>query len=154
MPGVNVQILGIPEVMAALDRIDDAGEKKVLQQAVTAGAKAMKPYVVAAAPRGATGKLKRSISARQARRNRPAAVVSPRPKVAFYRHMVIGGTKEHGPRKAKALVFQSTSRARGWVYALRVKGTPPRPFIARGFAAGEPSAMRAINAVLDKAIGS
>ncbi len=147
----GVQILGIAEVQRALDRIDDAGEKKVLQAAVTAGAKAIKPYVVAAAPRGATGKLKRSISARQAKRDRPAAVVSARPKVAFYRHMVIGGTKDHGPKKAKALVFPG--KQGGLVRTGHVRGTSSRPFIAEGFAAGEPAAMRAINAVLDKAIG-
>ena len=149
MSSVGISIRGIPEVQKALAQLDDKGDKAMLQKAATAGAKALKPYVVAAAPRGATGKLKRSISARKAKRNLPAAVVSPRPKVAFYRHMVIGGTKDHGPRRARMLAWQTPD---GPAFARRVRGTPARPFVDEGFRAGQSSAMAAIDKVIDAAL--
>lgn len=145
---VMIDVRGVAEVQSYLAHVEK-GQKAVLQKATTAGAKAMKPFVQAAAPRGATGKLRRSVSARQARRNRPAAVVGPRPKVAFYRHMVIGGTRDHGPRKARALAFQGPN---GQVFAAHVRGVKPRPFVAEGFAAGQGAMNAAIDAVVDEAM--
>lgn len=149
---VRVDVRGIPEVQSALGKLDDGPQaRKALQKAASAGAKALKPYVQREAPRGKTGRLKRSISARMAKRDRPAAVVSPRPKVAFYRHFVINGTKDHGPRKAKALVFEGTA---GTVHAKRVRGVKPNPFVARGYAAGESAAEAAIDREMNAYIDS
>lgn len=144
---MSVTVRGLAEVEKAVAQV--AGPKKaLLQKATSAGAKAIKPFVVAAAPRGATGKLKRSVSARKAKRGLPAAVVSPRPKVAFYRHFVIRGTKPHGPRKARILRFEP-----GPIYARHVAGTPARPFVDEGYRAGEQAALRAIEKVIDDALG-
>lgn len=90
----DITVLGVPEVRAALAKYEEAPLKKTLQKATNASGKFLKPKVQAEAPRR-TGRLRRSISSRQARRERPATIVTARPKVAFYRHMVIGGTKPH-----------------------------------------------------------
>lgn len=91
---VDIDVRGVKELKAELDKAVGPELKKTLQRATNASGKFLKPKVQAAAPRR-TGKLRRSISSRQARRNRPATVITARPKVAFYRHMVIGGTKPH-----------------------------------------------------------
>ena len=149
MAGIDVDVRGIPEVQAALGKMTGAPMKRTLQKASTAGAKALKPHVKAAAPKGATGRLKKSVSSRQAKRDRPAAVVTARPKVAFYRHMVIGGTKAHGPRdhRNKMLIFRGRDGHN--VMTPWVKGTDARPFIAVGFDRGKGDAERAIEKVID-----
>ena len=140
MGDVAIDVRGVPEVQRALAELSGgATAKRALQKASTAAAKTLKPYVQREAPRGATGKLRRSVSSRQARRERPAAVVVARPKIAFYRHMVIRGTKEHGPKRAKVLIFKASNRD-GNVYTKRVRGTPARPFMSAGFAEGQPAA--------------
>ena len=145
---LSIDVRGVAEVQAFLARIDE-GQKATLQKASTAGARALKPFVKAAAPRGATGRLARSISGRQAARDRPAAVVTARPKVAFYRHMVLDGTKDHGPKKASVMVFKGDH---GTVFTRHVRGTKPRPFMAEGFAAGEAAMNAAIDKVIDEAL--
>jgi len=150
MAAVGIDVRGLAEVQRALKQLDDGPQsRRALQKASTAGARVLKPYVQREAPRGATGKLRRSISSRQARKERPAAVVTARPKVAFYRHMVIGGTKPHRilPSEKKALAF--TARGRDLVRA-RVShtGSRPNPFIERGFDAGRAAAEAAIERVI------
>jgi len=93
--GFGIEVSGLEEVQRLLAKYDEKTLKRTLQKASSASAKFLKPKVQAAAPRGRTGKLRKSISATQAKRDRPAAIVKARPKVAFYRHMVIGGTKAH-----------------------------------------------------------
>lgn len=150
MSNITVDVRGLPEVKEALDKLGGAPMKRTLQKASTAGARALKKPVQAAAPRQ-TGRLRKSVSARQARKDRPAAVVSARPKVAFYRHMVIGGTKPHGPRKATMLVFKGRD---GLVRTKHVRGTPSRPFISEGFADGRRDAEAAIDKVMDEYLAS
>lgn len=91
---MSVTILGEREVHEMLAKAMDPQLKRTLQKATTASAKFLKPKAQANAPRR-TGKLRRSISATQAKRERPAAIVKARPKVAWYRHFVIKGTKPH-----------------------------------------------------------
>ena len=135
---VDIDVRGVPEVQRALSQLSGSPEaKRALQKASTAGAKTLKPYVQAEAPRGATGKLRKSVSSRQARKERPAAVVSARPRVAFYRHMVIRGTKPH-------MIRFPNQKAAG---VPRSEGNISHPgirrgndFIARGFEAGRDAA--------------
>ena len=49
--------------------------------------------------------MARAVRVKRARTGKPGWVVGSRRKVAFFWHMVIRGTKDHGPRKADALVF-------------------------------------------------
>lgn len=104
--------------------------------------------------------LARSVSVRMARRDRPATVVTFRPKIAFFRHMVIGGTKDHGPKKAPLLVFVP-----GWnpyigasshgvgnkvIRIGRVRGVPPNPIVDRVAAGYEGRAYDAMSRALDE----
>lgn len=153
MAAVGIDVRGMAEVQAALRQLGDGPQsRRALQKASTAGARTLKPYVQREAPVGKTGRLRRSISARQARKDRPAAVVSARPKVAFYRHMVIGGTKPHPivPDERKALAFTAGGRdfVRSRVLHPGIKR--PNPFIERGFDAGRAAAEAAIERVIDE----
>ena len=100
MSSVEISIRGLDEVQRALSKLDGPALRTVLQKASSAGAKTIKPFVQAETPKGKTGRLRKSISATQARKDRPAAIVKFRPKVAYYRHMVIQGTKAHRIRFA------------------------------------------------------
>jgi hypothetical protein len=147
--GIAVDIRGLPEVQAMLARLDDPNVKKVLQQAMGAGAKAMKPALVAAAPYPG---LKRAVWARTAKRQRPAAVVGHhKTKDSFFWHMIVGGTQDHGPRSKPWLAFWSHGRH----YVLpRVKGIKPNPFVARAYqsARGEGATVIEIRRVIDEYI--
>jgi len=149
---VGIDVRGLAEVQAALRQLGDGPQsRRALQKASTAGARALKPYVQREAPVGKTRRLRRSISARQARKDRPAAVVSSRPKVAFYRHMVIRGTRPHPivPDERKALAFTAGGRDLVRSRVLH-PGTRPNPFIERGFDAGRAAAEAAIERVIDE----
>lgn len=155
--GIGIDVRGVPGVLAALDGLTGAQMTRTLQRASTAGAKALKPFIKAEAPIGPSGNkytkrgaLRRSISARKAKRDLPAAVVSARPKVAFYRHMVIGGTKPHRIRFPSE-VAAGVGRTEG---SIRHPGSRPNPFIARGFAKGESAALAAIDKVIDDYLNS
>ena len=149
---VGIEVEGIYDVVAALSSLTDKQAKAMLQKSATAGARALKPYVKAAAPKGRTGALKRSIRSGQTKRNRPAARVYNAKKVAFYRHMVVGGTVAHGPRTHPIIAFQTGSITSPWIYAKQVRGTKPRPFFAQGFDAGRAAAEAAIDKVVDAAL--
>lgn len=151
---VSVDVRGIPEVQKALGSLEGPAMKKTLQAASKAGGKVLKASVKDAAPKGATGRLKKSISARTVRKDRPGTVVSPRPKIAFYRHMVIGGTKAHGPKKShNAVLIFKGSRGQD-VRTPWVKGVQPNPFVSRGFDRGQAAAMAALEKVVEDYLAS
>ena len=146
---IGVDIRGVPEVKKALESLGEKGTKGMLQKASTKGASVLKKYVKSAAPRGRTGNLRRAVRSGQTKRNRPAARVYVKKDVAFYRHMVVGGTKPHGARTSRFLVFRPAGEAHN-VWATWVRGTKPRPFFSEGMAAGQPAAYRAIDEVVAK----
>jgi hypothetical protein len=116
--GIGIDVRGIPEVKAALGKLGGPGMNRTLQKASSAGAKVLKPYVKAEAP-VRTGRLRKGVSARVAKRDRPAAIVGHR-KV-FYWPMVVGGTK---------------------------RGQRANPFVARGYDKGQTAALAAIDKVI------
>lgn len=146
---ISVDVRGVGDVQDALAKLDDKQAKAMLQKSASAGAKVLKGTVKSAAPKGATGNLKRSIRSGQTKRKRPAARVYVFKPIAFYRHMVVGGTKAHGPKRASWLVFRPVGEAHN-VWARRVRGTRPRPFFAQGFDAGRSAAEAAIDKVVDQ----
>jgi HK97 gp10 family phage protein len=122
----DIDVRGVEEAMRLLSKVEGAPLKKTLQKATNASAKFLKPKVQAAAPRK-TGKLRKSISAGQAKRDRPSSIVKARPKVAFYRHMVMGGTKAHRirfPDQKRAGVSKSAGN-------IQHPGSKAQPFIER-----------------------
>ena len=165
--GVGFRIEGMDAVKAALRGLDEKQTRRMLQKASTRAAKVLKPLAVAAAPvqaparppkgwkgvswKGGSGytqpgTLRRSISATQADKDRPAAIVRvrvkdvPASRRAFYRHMVIGGTRAHhirGHREVVAGVWRKDG-------SIPHPGTRPNPFMARALAAGRPAAEAAI----------
>lgn len=75
-----------------------------------------------------SSRMSKSVYVRKARRDLPATVAGYRPKVAWFRHFVIGGTRAHGPRRKQALRFRGRF---GWVIVKRVRGVKPNPIIVR-----------------------
>jgi hypothetical protein len=142
----SVTILGMDAVIRALELLDDPAASKLLQKATAAGGKALKPFIQAEAP-VKTGRLRRSVSTRQARKARPATIVSPRPKVAFYRHFVIDGTRPH-----EIKVNAMTPTGGHYMRVIHHPGAHANPFVDRGFARGESAALAAIEKVIDTAL--
>lgn len=143
--GGLVSIRGLKEVQDALAKVEGPELKKLLQKASTAGAKAVKPYVKAETPKGKTGRLRRSISATQARKDRPAAIVKFRPKVAYYRHMVIGGTKAHRIRFPDQKAAGVPKREGN----IQHPGAKGNDIIGRAWTAGKTPTLKAISKVID-----
>lgn len=155
---MRIALRGVPELNRALARLGDGPDsRRALQKAASAGAKTLKPYVQRAAPKRSgkqdrrwgrekkphpPGTLRRSISARVAKRDRPAAIITARPRIAFYRHFVLLGTKAHDvrPRKNRS----PSSRP------IMVRGLAPNPFLTRGYEAGREAAWNAIVTVIDQ----
>ena len=73
-------------------------------------------------------RMARAVRVKRARREKPAWVVGSRRKVAFFWPFVIGGTKDHGPRKARQLVFATST---GIVRTARVRGVKANPAVER-----------------------
>ncbi len=157
MSDLGIDIRGIPELKRSLAQISGAGAKRTLQKASTAGAKALKPYIQKEAPVGPSGNrytkrgaLRRSVSSRQASHDRPAAVVSARPRVAFYRHMVIKGTKPHNIR-THAEVVAGVDKKAGSIHH---PGSKANPFVDRGFERGKADAIKAVDQVIEAAVAA
>lgn len=143
---MSVQITGVSGVQRMLADYTTPKLPKRLQDATKAGAEVFKPAVKAEA-RAVSKRLARSVSVRRAKKDRPATVLTFRPKVAFFRHFVIGGTKDHGPRRAAALSFQGRN---GFVVTKHVRGVRPNPIISRVADRLEGQAYAAIDKSLDR----
>lgn len=152
--GIAVDIRGIPEVQAMLSKIEQPKVNVMLQRVTAAGGKALKPFIVSAAPgpaqpgnpRQHPGDLKRSIWVHRAKRNRPATVVGHHRKVAFYAGMVIAGTKPHRIRFHDQ-VERGVGKKEG---NIKHPGSHPDPFIERGLAAGRAAAVAAMQTAVAK----
>lgn len=99
----------------------------------------------------------------KAKRDRPGYVVGYRRKRALFAHFVIGGTRDHGPRKADALVFVP-----GWnpylgasshgvgnqvVRARRVRGVKPNNIVDRVATRVESAAAKKVDTTFAKETG-
>lgn len=120
-----IDLRGDKELLRELEKLQAGPLNKTLQKGTDAGGKFLKPRVKAAAPRR-TGRLRKAISSRKAR-GRPATIVYARAKVAFYRHMVIGGTRPHRIRFPDQKA-RGTPKSQG---NIRHPGAKANPFIER-----------------------
>lgn len=136
---MSVSLRGLEEVQRALAKLEPGPLKKVLQKASSAGAKTIKPYVQSETPKR-TGRMRKSISATQARKDRPAAIVKFRPKVAYYRHFVIKGTKAHRIRFADQKAA-GVAKARG---NIRHPGAHPNDVMGRAWSKGGKATLDAV----------
>jgi hypothetical protein len=142
----NVDVRGLAEVQRAMAKLEPAQLKQLMQKASSAGARTIKPYVKAETPKGRTGRLRRSISSGQARKNRPAAIVKFRPKVAYYRHMVVKGTRSHRIRfpDQKSGPYP-VPKSEG---NIQHPGSRGNDIMGRAWAAGERATLDAVNKVI------
>ena len=126
-PSVFAEVHGQADVERMLAKYKDPEFTKRAQQATSQGAEVLRRPVQREAGR-VSQRMSQSVYVRKALRDLPGTTVGFRPKIAWFRHFVIGGTKAHGPRKKKALKFRGRF---GWVVVKRVKGVRPNPIIER-----------------------
>lgn len=141
---MSIQIKGLRETQAALAKLEPAPLKKLEQTATSAGVKVLKPYVVAETPRR-TGKMRKSVSGVKARRDLPASIVKFKPKLAWYRHFVIDGTKAHRIRfpDQKAAGIPKTQGN------IRHPGAHGNDILGRAWSKGGPPTLDAVDKVID-----
>lgn len=142
----TVVVRGVEGVRRMLKPYTDPSMRKRVQTATKAGADVFKPAMKAEAAK-VSKRLARSVSVRKARRDLPATIVTFRPKVAFFRHFVVGGTKAHGPKRKGVMVFRNPPVG---VVAKHVRGVRPNPIPARVAARLEGQAYAAIDRSLDQ----
>lgn len=123
---MSVQVTGADAIQRELAKAKEPTLKRTMQRATNASGKFLKPKVQAAAPKRRE-KLRKSISSTQAKRDRPATIVKARPKVAYYRHMVIGGTRPHRIRFPDQKAAGVSKEAGN----IRHPGARANPFIER-----------------------
>lgn len=124
-----IQVQGVAGIRRALrpllnpelDRQLDASTKKSAQLYARELRKDLRPV---------SKRMARAVRVKRARRERPGWVVGSRRKVAFFWPFVIGGTRNHGPRKAKMLVFVTPDNS-ATVRTARVRGVPSNPIVER-----------------------
>lgn len=151
MRATAVDIRGDEELMAALAKLEGAANDKLLRDALSKGAQAMKPAVKRETPVGGPGgsrmnartkpgDLRKSISAKRGRKSRPpAAIVYPR-KTGWYSKWVIMGTKPHRIRFADQR-DAGVPKNRG---NIRHPGGTRNEYMTRGGKAGTPAALAKI----------
>lgn len=142
---IGVDIQGLPELEKALSGLTGPQMATALQKATLSGAGQIRKTVRAEAP-VKTGTLRKSVSARKARGAERGYVVSPRPKVAFYRHFVVKGTKAHRIRFPNQVKW-GVPRQLG---NIRHPGAKANGFVSRGFDAGRPAAEKAVVKSIEK----
>ena len=166
MNGVTVDIRGAAELQRSLEKLGGAEANAMLQKATAAAARSLKRDVVSEMPkprlpgdgRSYPGALKRSATAKRARRDRPASIVTNRRSVAYWWPMVLGGSRPHRirfPGQVAAGVQRSNLKGgtRGGGN-IRHPGHKGNDFLSRGLAKGQDKAMAAASAVLDKYLAS
>lgn len=139
MSSIRISIQGLPQVQAEVDGLTK-GMRQRLQRVTKKGATQFKSAAQAEA-RPLSKRLARSVSVRAGKREKPSAVLTFRPAVAWFRHFIIGGTRDHGPRKARILAWKGPN---GRIFARRVRGVPPHPILERVFAARQQAASNAM----------
>lgn len=144
-----VEIKGVSGIRKALRPLLEPELSKELDAAAKAAAntyaKALRPEL-----RKVSKRMGRAVRVKRAKRERPAWVVGSRRKVAFFWPFVIGGTRDHGPRKASLLSFVGKS---GSVRTRRVRGVPANPIVERVARSVESRAMTDAERHFDKSTG-
>lgn len=122
-----VQVKGVEGIRRALKPWLEPELDKQLDAATKASAKLMAKELKADL-RPISKRMARAVRVRRAKRERPGWVVGSRRKTAFFWPFVIGGTRAHGPRRAKLLVFVTKTAT---VRTPHVRGVRPNPVVER-----------------------
>lgn len=130
---IDVTVLGEEQVQAMLAQWTDPKLTERAKRATKKGANLLKaPLKAAVQP--LSKRMAASVYVHIAKRDKPAHVVGHHKRIAFFWHMVIGGTKDHSLRKRK----QSVREAVGTRTERMVRGVKPHPVVAAvGAAYGE-----------------
>lgn len=148
----ELQVKGLAELHKVLQSLPEELEKKVLRNALRAGANEFKKAAKAQVP-VKSGALRKSIrvktSARKGRWRLKATVVAGNAE-AYYAHMVEFGTAAHmiKPAKAKSLFFLGQARE-----AVEHPGAQAQPFMRPAFDSGSEAAINAFADSVRKRLG-
>lgn len=165
MSTFRVQVYGIDGVRRALRPLLEPEITQILDAANKSAAQALAKGVRAEAS-PVSKHMAHAVRLKRARTGKPGWVVGSRRKTppGFYPwHMVIGGTRAHGPRRANALVFipgfnpylgaSSHGAGNGWVRARQVAGVPANDIVGRAVAKYETATAAAIELDVAKRAG-
>lgn len=138
----ELQIKGLAELHKVLQSLPEELEKKVLRNALRAGANEFKKAAQAQVP-VKSGALRNSIRVKASARKgrwRLRATVTAGNAEAYYAHMVEFGTAAHmiKPAKGKALAFLGLARE-----GAEHPGAQAKPFMRPAFDAGSDAAINA-----------
>lgn len=147
MSSISVQVKGADGIHRALAKWLNPELNKELDVATK---KAAQLYAreLRAALRPVSRRMAKAVRVKRARREKPGWVVGSRRKTAFWWPFVIGGTKDHGPRKAPALAW--TGKDGRSHRARRVRGVPANPIVEHVAARAEARAMAEADKYLGK----
>ena len=126
---ISVDVEGVDKIIADLEKLDPRTAKTVISKAMAdAAKKVLKPKVAAATP---WPKYRKAVSAGQAKRDKPAAIVKYNAKKAPFRHIMLGGSKAHSTRRKRTGKSDIQAFSDGGVqrfsrghHVSGVKGTP------------------------------
>lgn len=102
---VTFTVNGSPRVKRMLAKYKNPEFTRRAQVATTKGAEVLRRPLQKEA-RAVSGRMSKAVYVRKALRGLPATTVGFRPKIAWFRHFVIGGTRAHDARSKKALNFR------------------------------------------------
>lgn len=142
---VFIEVQGVKELHRALQPLLEPEIRLRMEASLKQGAQVYSKELRREA-RPASTRMSRAVRYYKAKRDKPGYVVGFRRRVAFFTHFVIGGTRDHGPRKAKLLWFvpgwnpygasshgvgRTDGRGGAWVRAARVRGVKANPIVDR-----------------------
>ena len=128
---VDIEVRGLKDVLKAIDKLDPKLQKKSLQKATAdAAKKVLKPKVKAETP---WPSMKRAVRAGVAKKEKPAGIVKYDPKRAWYRHILVGGSKAHSTKARRAGGIQAfdDGGTRKFSRGHDVRGIKANPVISR-----------------------
>lgn len=148
----ELQVKGLAELHKALQQVPEQLEKKVLRNALRAGANVMKKAAQDRVP-VKSGALRKSIKVKTSARKgryRLKATISAGDEDAYYAHMVEFGTAAHiiKPAKKKSLFFGGVAREQ-----VEHPGAAPHPFMRPALDAASEAAVNAFAESVRRRLG-
>ena len=127
MSTLAVTITGVAGIRRALRPLLEPELSKELDAATRSAARVY-AKALRSELRPVSRRMARAVRVKRARRERPGWIVGSNRKIAPFWPYVIRGTRDHGPKKAKMLVWTAGGRT---ITAHRVRGVPANPIVQR-----------------------
>ena len=96
---VWVEVQGLDEIVELLERMEPRDSKRYQNKALAEGGKYLKPKLAAETP---WPKYKKAVTRGTAKRDKPAYIVKYNAKKAPFRHIMVGGSKDHSTKRVRA----------------------------------------------------